>query len=282
MSAAFFIDKENISTLWDVISDENIFKYLPKKAQNEVFELFTENIKLYHNFAINNKLLKLIDINKKYILFILKHIKETYPQQTFSNKIKILDEVPSKEIITSEDIQLERKTQFEKDVIKRQEEFENIMNVKTPPQPVFLDKYDDKPIDEMDKIIKEMTSSRNYEVEQINRSYNSDINQVNNWLKSQDTSVKTDKFMTNEVIHKKTVSWNDANNYDNDEDNNNDNDDNIFNKLKKISSTKIIENSKNSKLDELTYEDRFSNLDAELSKLNNKIDLIINLLNLNK
>ena len=100
------------------------------------------------------------------------------------NKIKILDETHVKEFITAEELHNERKSQFDKDLNKRQEEFENIMAVKAPPVPNFLDKYEDKPIGEMDKIIKEMTAKRNYEVEQITKNNDKLIikNENNNLL----------------------------------------------------------------------------------------------------
>ena len=68
------------------------------------------------------------------------------------------------------------------------------MSLNVPDVPDFSDKTKDHPIGEMDKIIKEMTEKRNYEVEQINYSYKSDINNVNNWLKPQETSIKTEKL----------------------------------------------------------------------------------------
>ena len=40
-----------------------------------------------------------------------------------------------------------------------------------------------------------MTAKRNYEVEQINRRFgDSAEDNANNWLKSQETSLKTEKF----------------------------------------------------------------------------------------
>ena len=183
-----FLHKENLNTLWDVISDEDIFKFLSRDIQSKIAELFTNNFKGFFEIE-KTKTSSLVDINKKYIMLILNHIKKTYTQQ-MPNKIKILDETPVKEIITAEELHNERKSQFDKDLIKRQEEFENIMSVKAPPVPNFLDKYEDKPIGEMDKIIKEMTSKRNYDVEQITK--NSVID--DNWLKPQETSIKSEKI----------------------------------------------------------------------------------------
>ena len=162
MDINYFLNKENINTLWDVISDEAIFKFLSRDTQTKIYNLFSQNIKGFFEME-RNRTNNLIDCNKKYILLISNHIKKNYQNQP--NKIKIFDEQPTKDLITYEEIQNDRKTQFEKDLQQRQQDFENIMMVKTPQVPEFADKYEDAPIKEIDKIIKEMTNQRNYDVE---------------------------------------------------------------------------------------------------------------------
>jgi hypothetical protein len=284
MSINNFLNKENINTLWDVISDEDIFKFLSRDIQSKIAELFSNNIK---GFFEKERIKKnsLVDINKKYILLILNHIQQNYTQQ-IPNKIKILDESPVKETITYEEIQNERKTQFEKDLMKKQEEFENIITKKIPPLPEFADKYDDKPISEMENIIKEITAKRNYDVEQINKNNNFD----ESWLKPQETSIKTEKLTKDEIQQplgtsrlkylniddqeeiptKKTVTW--ENNRETTE---TEIEENIFKKLKKIENTdmeleKFNNNEKN--------DDKIRVLEYEIKMLNYKLDMIIELL----
>jgi hypothetical protein len=188
-----FLKKQNIETLWDVISEEEIFKFLSRDIQAKISDMFISNIKGFFEVE-RNKTNNLVDINKKYILLILNYIKNTFPQN-LPNKIKIFNEEPvSKELITYEEIQNEKKSQFEKELSKVQEEFTNSMSLPVPEKPDFADKYSDSPISEMDKMIKEITAKRNYDVEQINRNYQTNINQADNWLKSQETSVKAEKL----------------------------------------------------------------------------------------
>jgi len=198
MSLKEFTQKENIQMLWDVVSDEDIFKFLSPDIQSKIYNLFINNIKGFFELE-KTKNKSLVDINKKYILLILNHIKQTYQYQP--SKIKIHNEQPVKELITYEEIQNERKSKFDKDFSKRQEEFEDFMAVKAPPVPEFADPVGktDKPIKEMDKILKDIQAQRNYEVEQINRSYNPNNNEVDNWLKPQETSLKTEKFQGQEI-----------------------------------------------------------------------------------
>lgn len=144
-------------------------------------------------------------MNKKYILLILNHANKQIVQIAQNakpeyRKIKILDELPQKtvnELITYEEIQNDKRSQFDKDLNKRQEEFTNAMSLQVPPVPKFTDNLEDGPIAEIEKAIKELTSQRNYDVEQINKNNNNNLNSntnTDNWLKSQETSVKSDKL----------------------------------------------------------------------------------------
>ena len=90
MNIGNFLQKENINMLWDVISDEDIFKFLTRDVQSKISQLFLNNINGFfetERIKTNN----ITDINKKYILLILNHIKKNYHHQ-MPNKIKILDE----------------------------------------------------------------------------------------------------------------------------------------------------------------------------------------------
>ena len=160
MSLKQFTQQDNIRMLWDVISDEDIFRFLTHDIQEKIYQLFINNIQGFFE-SEKSKMNSLVDLNKKYILVILNHIKKTYPYQP--NKIKIHNEPPvNKESITYEDIHNDRQSQFDKDYNKRQEDFEDSMTIKAPLVPEFADKQTDKPIKEMDKILKEMQLQRNY------------------------------------------------------------------------------------------------------------------------
>jgi hypothetical protein len=295
MSVRQFIQKDNVTMLWEVISDEENFKFLTRDAQANVYQLFLNNIQ---GFFDNEKMKtnSLVDINKKYILIILNYIKKNFNIQP--NKITIHQE-PVKESITYEDIQNDRRSKFDRDLNRRQEEFEGAMTIKAPPVPEFADKESDRPIKEMDKILKEMQIQRNYDIEEINRNQNT-TTQVDNWLKPQETSLKTEKFTPTEqpdnysrfkflnqetqegLKDKKNVSFSNIEeiktfNIEDEED------DNIFAKLKKVSTNQseniklemhessIIENS----------EDRIAKLEREVKNMNNKMDRILELLSKN-
>lgn len=263
MSARLFIQKENITMLWDVISDEEVFRFLPRDSQASIYQLFMNNLQGFYENE-RKKTNSFMEINKKYIMLILRYIKQNFPVPP--SKITIHNEAPSKQLITFEEIQNDKKSKFEEELTRKQEEFEDFMNVKIPPVPEFTDKDTDKPIKEMDKILKEMQMQRNYEIEQINRSHNNNNNsqsQLEKWLKPQDTSIKPkldDMQTQNQIIDKKNVSFSNVEEIITDEYD----DDVMFSKLKKVS----IKND----------EVRILSLENEVKILNSKIDKILDLL----
>lgn len=308
MSIQTFLKKENVDTLWDVIIDEDIFKFLSREIQGQIFEVFLDNIKGFFEVERNNTN-KLMDMNKKYILLILTHIRKKYPNQ-IHNKIKIYDEPPVKEAITYEEIHNEKKSQFEKDLQKRQEDFTNAMALPVPEVPEFSDKFKDSPISEMDKMIKEITAKRNYDVEQINRLNQISIENADNWLKPQETSVKSEKLVPNKKSNnlsqtlsssqennrklkyltniddkqkEKNVTWgqNQEYNITNLNDDVEDTDNNIFRKLKKVPSN--LENivltmdETNTEI-QIPVEERLLQIEKRLELYDNKIDKILELL----
>jgi hypothetical protein len=292
--------------IWDVISDEDIFKFLARVGQLKISEVFTSNLKgFYDNEILKNN--TLIDMNKKYILLMLSFIKKNYPQKP--SKITILEEVSptnEKNLITYEEIQNDRKSQFDKDLSRHQEEFANAMTLKVPPVPDFNDKVEENPITEMEKMIKEMTAQRNYEVEQINRGFNSQP-QNDNWLKPQETSIKNEKLQnnlkqekpntnTNESANsklkylkieneeisfntfepKRSVTWgeNATKEFEENEIINNDNlfEQNIFKKLKRVEPKQ--DNNEETQKNIIALTKRLSEMQEEMSKMQDFLHLL--------
>ena len=204
-NVTYFLNNENVKVLWDVVIDEDIIKRQSREFQENILNLFRSNLKGFYDVECK-KTTNLVDMNKKYILLILNHANKQIAQiaQIAQNvkpeykKIKILDELPQKkvnELITYEEIQNDKRSQFEKDLNRRQEEFTNAMALPVPPVPKFTDNLEEGPISEIEKAIKELTSQRNYDVEQISKNNNTNLNSnTDNWLKSQETSVKNDKM----------------------------------------------------------------------------------------
>ena len=283
MSIQNFLKKDNIETLWEVIVDADMFKFLSRDIQSNIYKLFFENIKGFFETE-RIKSTNLIDMNKKYIILILNYITKNYPSN-IPNKIKIYEESDTKEAITYEEIQNEKKTQFEMDLMKRQQDFKNAISLEIPETPEFKDKFKDEPISEMDKMIKEITAKRNYDVEKINNYYQKDND---NWLKPQETSIKSEKFISEEFKKEdknqsrikylnnnnfeknKSVTWGENEEFQESEKVEFQEEDNIFKKLKKINTFENI-NEKN-------FEERLTNIEEKIEKYNDKLNKILQIL----
>jgi hypothetical protein len=213
MNTKNFLNNENVKVLWDVVIDEDIIKRQSREFQENILNLFRSNLKGFYDVE-SQKTTNLVDMNKKYILLILNHANKQIKQNVNPEyrKIKILDELPQKkvnELITYEEIHNDKRSQFDKDLTKRQEEFTNAMALPVPPVPKFSDNLEDGPISEIEKAIKELTSQRNYDVEQISKSNNNNLSSnTDNWLKAQETSVKNDKLSPQQPIQNGNINGN--------------------------------------------------------------------------
>jgi hypothetical protein len=323
MSINDFLTKANVDLLWEVIIDDDLFKNKPKELINQIGSMFTQNLRGFNESEKNNSN-NLINMNKKFIELILNRSysiinfnKNTIPPQK------------QKELITSTDLLSDRMTQFEKELSQKQSEFTTAMSLPVPPVPKFSDNNLDGPMGEMDLAIKKALEQRNYDIEQLNKTL-SKSNQDSSWLKSQETSVKSEKLMplnnvaqktnssnlnTNEIKYikidqetignsiikkdiidlnqKKHITWKDDNiSLQMVDENKQQNDinkdklfedtiveDNIFKKLKKITlQTTEDESNKVESLSINIINNRMNILEDKLEGLNNKVDLIIKLL----
>ena len=267
-SINIFLKQENITLLWNIIKDEKLIKSQSNEIINEILLFFKNNIASFYEKE-HVKCKNLIEINKKYIVFVLDYIKYKYFNSTKNtNRIKIHEDilVKNKELITYEELQKEKLNVFEKELSIKEEDFKNYMHKPVPPTPVFNDDINEVPISEFNEIIKQITIQRNYDIENINTNqYNS------SFLQSQETSIKNEKLIkqsNNEITNKKNITWgNDTvTEYEeNDKINiNNENIElNIFDKLKQNTNTKINDNSN-------------KNIEEQIEKIQNDI-IIINL-----
>ena len=297
MSINDFLTKQNVDLLWEVIIDDDLFKNKPKELINQIGSIFTQNLRGFNEAEKNNSN-TLMSMNKRFIGLILNHSRSII----ISNK----NTIKSKELITSTDLQTERISQFEKDLSKKQTEFTSAMSLQVPPVPKFSDNNLDEPMGEMELAIKKAMEQRNYDIEQVNKTLNK--SNADSWLKPQETSVKSEKIVPvknqksdyaqnshvqnslkyikinenieNSIIKKdiidlgpkKHISWEDENinlQIVEKEEENNIIENNIFKKLKKI----------NPETDDSTnINSRMNILEDKLNGLNNKIDLVLEIL----
>jgi len=186
-----FLDSNNISTLWEVIIDNET----PTVATiNDLRLQFIEAVKQFNENGYHPDLFQM---NKRFLTQFLSN-----------NKVNSI--IP----ITAEEIQQDKKTQFERELNAKQHEFNTSINKIIPPTPKFQDDMD-TPISEMEKLIAETVAQRNFEIEQIQQSVNK------NWISNQEESTKPqsnsikyikigeelDKERILPMKEKKTLTW---------------------------------------------------------------------------
>jgi hypothetical protein len=200
MSINDFLTKGNVDLLWEVIIDDELFKNKPKELINQIGNMFAQNLRGFNESEKNNSN-NLVNMNKKFIELILNR---SYSIINF-NKNPVPPQ-KQKELITSTDLLSDRMSQFEKELSQKQSEFTTAMSLPVPPVPKFSDNNLDGPMGEMDLAIKKALEQRNYDIEQLNKTL-SKSNQDSSWLKSQETSVKSEKIIPlNNVTQKSNIS----------------------------------------------------------------------------
>ena len=182
-----FITSDNVELLWEIIMEEDIVKVIPKNRINEFRQFYIGQVKHYYELAGPIKL-PLVKMNQDFISGFMKKLQPAPPQQH-------QQQTPpkTKELYTAEEIQTDKRSQFESELTRKQNEFKNAMSVPVPEIPNFGDQLD-KPIGSaMDQLIAKTLAERNYDVQMIQKQHANDVANVEQFLKGQETSVKASK-----------------------------------------------------------------------------------------
>ena len=159
--SASFITNENIDLLWEIILEEEVIRKLVSREKIVEFRnYFMVQIKEFQNVTAKLNI-PLVQLNKQFItnfMMVLQPPPPAVPQNT-----------QNKQLYTSQEILAERKSQFENDLTRKQNEFTRAMSVPVPEIPKFGEDLD-KPIGSaMDELIAKTLAERNYEIQQIQR-----------------------------------------------------------------------------------------------------------------
>lgn len=176
-----FLTDQNVAMLLEIILDEDIMRNRSADVIDATKFVFYNNIRgFYENEKSNAP--DLVELNKQYIMLILRHVKSD-----LINKPPPVN--TSKQRVTFEEIQNDKRSQFERDLNARQSEFTSAMTTPVPPVPKFSDAAQDEPLSEMELAIKQMTEQRKYDVEQIANSFTG-----NALAPPVETSINNEKF----------------------------------------------------------------------------------------
>ena len=192
-----FLTNENASTLWEVLK-EDAFK---NKNPQEIVALrsnFSQRMSSFFDEDRGNSK-NLIDLNKKFILNLMQPSgRKMQSTATQSNSVSSLMPGNKAGLYKVEDIQEARIQQFDKQYEQRKQEFENAMTPRVPDSPNFTDNFNDAPLENMESLIAETMRQRNFDIDQIVNSSNTNKAAVENWLHPQETSLKTENRASNE------------------------------------------------------------------------------------
>jgi len=176
-----FLTEQNVSMLLEIILDEDFMQVQSPDVIEATKFVFYNNIRgFYENEKANAH--GLVELNKQYIMLILRHVKSDLinkPPPVNTNKQRV----------TFEEIQKDKRSQFERDLNARQSEFTSAMTLPVPPVPKFSDAAQDEPLSEMELAIKQMTEQRKYDVDQIANSFTG-----NTLTPPEETSINNEKF----------------------------------------------------------------------------------------
>jgi hypothetical protein len=182
--------------LWEIILDDDI---VVNKNRDEITQINRIFLSVAQQFYDKEKNLHqtLIGMNKKFISVIVNILNQNFPKP----KPLVIHNEKETIPITAEEIQKNRENEFEQEFKRKQDEFTRAMSLPVPETPKFSDNARDEPISELDVIIKRTIAERNLEMQQITNNFNK--SEVENWIKSSETSVRVEKMKENENATKK-------------------------------------------------------------------------------
>jgi hypothetical protein len=182
-----FLTKQNLKLLWDVLLDELQIDPTNKTVLTNIRTVFEGNINPFTKSANVNSNIQLVNLNKQFLSQVVIAVNRLFPNLGREQDFKRI-QICSEEVMSPykiEDIHEARKDDFENQLKIKRSEFENSINLQKPKEVDFSEKIDDGKIKEMDALIAETIARRNFDIEQINKVTNVNIEDPENWLNPQ-------------------------------------------------------------------------------------------------
>jgi len=219
-----FLNKQNLKLLWEVLLDELKIDPTNKPVLTNIRTVFESNINPFTKNTSVNSNVQLVNLNKQFLSQVVIAVNRLFPNLGREQDFKRI-QISSEEVMSPykiEDIREARQDDFESQLKIKRNEFENSINLQKPKEMDFTEKIDDGKIKEMDTLIAETIARRNFDIEQINKVTNLNVEDPENWLNPQkitkNTNEKQDfnfysklKLKQTEPNTKKNVTWDDDN-----------------------------------------------------------------------
>jgi hypothetical protein len=186
-----FLSNDNLSVLFEVITDEYKNYILDKNAFNIAFNEMVQ-IFYYNQIKSGSQVTHdIISMNKKFISFISLRLEQKFniqKQQRNLGNVKVNTSVNIKsnndQRVTSEDIKNKRLENFDKELTLKQNEFKNAFNNNVPETPNFTSPVDE-PISEIDILTKQKLTERENDIQSIYNNNNDRNGGINGGIKKE-------------------------------------------------------------------------------------------------
>ena len=147
---------QNKEMLWELLRDNNAFQGLTNTQYNNVITIF--NTTLNQTTTANKPLMEL---NKEFISSMLQQLN-SIKSNTLQDNVK--NNIVDPKVLTHEEIQKQKRSEFENNLEKRQSEFTKYMKIHVPDTIDFGDNIKEEPISNVDSLIHEKMKERSYDI----------------------------------------------------------------------------------------------------------------------
>jgi hypothetical protein len=188
-----FLTKQNLKLLWEVLLDELRIDPTNKAVLANIRTVFESNINPFTKNTSVNSNVQLVNLNKQFLSQVVIAVNRLFPNLGQEKDFKRI-QISTEEVMSPykiEDIHEARKDDFENQLKLKRSEFDNSINLQKPKELDFTEKIDDGKIKEMDALIAETIARRNFDIEQINKVTNLNVEDPENWLNPQKITKNT-------------------------------------------------------------------------------------------
>ena len=155
---------ENKGLIWDLLKSHGHFSKINGSYFNQIQNEF-DNLVLSIEKSNPNK--TVIELNKILLSSFIQNLQKYKIKNTSVINSTPINKEVSKEKILQEDIQNERLEEFNKELNKKQDDFNNFMKKEVPEEIDFSDKKEEETIENPTELINSMVSSRENQLSSI-------------------------------------------------------------------------------------------------------------------
>ena len=182
-----FLSNENKYMLWSVLQESDVFQNIPNERFTDVRNSFEKSLIEFSKTTVNNS--DIVSMNKEVIPILLSNVHTIANSNLAVKQNKKIEVIyKAEDPYRVEDIHKQRADDFNNKFQEQQNNMNELLQPKKPKEVSFADKAEDKPLGgNMDKLIQEMLTSRERELEVIAASSENKINDAKAWLKPSST-----------------------------------------------------------------------------------------------